>query len=54
MGTKDLFHYFKHDSQTSLLKSISQSTIDVVNRDVSRISSSQSDEASKTEVNISK
>jgi len=51
---KDLFHYFKRDSQTSLPKSISQSATDAVNRDVSRISSSQSDEAPKTEVSISK
>jgi len=53
-GQKDLFHYFKRDSQTSLLKTISQSTIDAVNRDASRISSSQSDEAPKIEVSISK
>jgi len=49
MGKKDLFHCFKRNSQTSLLKSISQSAIDAVNRDVLRISSSQSDEAPKTE-----
>jgi len=54
MGKKDLFHYFKCDKQTSLPKSISQFTIDAVNGDVSRISSSQSDEAPKTEVSISK
>jgi len=53
-GQKDLFHYFKHDSQTSLPKSISQSTVDVVNRYVSRISSSQSDEAPKTDFNVHK
>ena len=45
MATMD---YFKRDSQTSLPKSISQSTIDAVNREVLRISStSQSDEAPK-------
>jgi len=57
MGTKDLFHYFKRDSQTSLpcKEYIYLSPhIDAINRDVSRISSSLSDEAPKTEVNISK
>jgi len=49
MGMKDLFHYFRWDSQTSLPKNISQSAIDAVNRDASRISSSQSDEAPKTQ-----
>jgi len=40
MGVKDLFHYFKQDSQTSLWKSISQFAIDAVNREVLRVSSS--------------
>ena len=48
-ATKDLFHYFKRDSQSSLPKTASQSTIDAVNREVSRVSSSQSDKASKTQ-----
>ena len=46
MATKDLFHYFKQDNQSSLV-GISQSTIDAVNREVSRVSSSQSDKAPK-------
>jgi len=50
MGTKELFHYFKRDSLTPLPKSISQSAIDAINRDVSKISSSQSNETPKTRI----
>jgi len=50
MGMKELFHYFKRDNQTLLPKSISQSAIDAVNRDVLKISSSQSNEAPKTQI----
>ena len=49
MAIKDLFHYFKRYGQTSLLKNTSQYTIDAVNREITKICSSQlqSDGSSK-------